>query len=56
MTPTLLEGAIVAVLIWIAWRIGSILTPIILQRLRDKRAAAKTPPDRKDKPPVVIDT
>ena len=51
MSPTLLEGAIAILLVWIAWRIGVLLAPHISQRFRSR----KQPPDRKNKPPPVID-
>jgi hypothetical protein len=55
MSFTLMEGAIVVFLLWIAWRIGRILGPYILRRMRDRSAPPKFPPDRKDKPPIIID-
>jgi hypothetical protein len=53
MTPTLLEGAIAVLLLWISWRIGSLLAPRIMRRFKGR--SGKTPPDRKDKPPFIID-
>jgi hypothetical protein len=51
MSPTLLEGAIAILLVWIAWRIGVVLTRLILRRFRERR----NPPEKKDKPPFIID-
>jgi hypothetical protein len=51
MSPTLLEGAIAILLVWIAWRIGVLLAPHIIRRFK----ARKQPPDRKTKPPTIID-
>jgi hypothetical protein len=34
MSPTLLEGAIVLVILFVAWQIGVILAPTILRWLR----------------------
>jgi hypothetical protein len=56
MSPTLLEGAIAILLVWIAWRIGSLLGPRIIRRFRQRYPRGqKAPPDRKDKPPYIID-
>jgi F420-0:gamma-glutamyl ligase-like protein len=55
MSRTLLEGAIVVVLLWIAWCIGSMLAPWIGMRLRKRRSSRKSPPDQKNKPPYIID-
>jgi hypothetical protein len=52
MSPTLLEGAIAVLLVWIAWRIGVLLTPWVIRRFRRE----PKPPNRKDKPPFIIDT
>ena len=51
MSPTLLEGAIALVLLWISWRIGVLLSRYIIQRYK----AGRKPPENKDKPPVTID-
>ena len=53
MSPTLLEGAIAILLLWIAWRIGSLLAPWIVRRFRDRRSAGKAPPAPKNKPPII---
>jgi len=50
MSPTLLEGAIAVLLLWIAWRIGSLLAPRIMARFRQRSAANK-----KNKTPPTID-
>lgn len=42
MSPTLLEIAVALVLIWIAWRIGKLLTPYFLSR-RQKRPTIYPP-------------
>jgi hypothetical protein len=55
MSPTLLEGAIAVLLVWIAWRIGSLLYPWFVRRLRERRSARKPPSDRENKPPYIID-
>ena len=55
MSFTLLEGVIAIVLIWIAWRIGSLLAPYVIYRMKSRRASRKFPPERKDKPPIIID-
>jgi hypothetical protein len=52
MSPTLLEGAIAILLVWIAWRIGILLTPWFLHRFRGAR---QKPPGQKNKPPKFID-
>jgi len=54
MTPTLLEGAIAILLVWIAWQIGSLLAPRIIRRFKGRSSSGKTPPDRKNKPPPFI--
>jgi hypothetical protein len=51
MSPTLLEGAIAIFLVWIAWRIGVLLAPIVMRKLR----AGRKPRDPKEKPPHIID-
>ena len=53
MTPTLLEGAIAILLVWIAWQIGSLLAPRIMRRFKGR--AGKKTPDQKNKPPYTID-
>jgi hypothetical protein len=53
MSPTLLEGAIAVFLVWIAWRIGVLLAPWVIRRFR---SPTQKPPDRKSKPPYIIDT
>ena len=53
MSPTLLEGAIAVFLVWVAWRIGVLLTPWFIRRFR---RPGQKPPDRKNKPPYIIDT
>jgi hypothetical protein len=53
MSPTLLEGAIAILLVWIAWRIGVLLAPWVIRRFRPQ---GQKPPNRKDKPPYIIDT
>ena len=45
--------AIAILLVWIAWRIGRLLTPWVIRRFR--RPGQKSS-NRKDKPPVIIDT
>jgi hypothetical protein len=55
MSYTLLEGAIALFLLWIAWRIGSLIAPRILRRFREQRQGAKTPQDRQEKPPKIVD-
>jgi len=50
MSPTLLEGAIAVVLVWIAWRIGSLLAPRIAGRFKRRPSS-----DKKNKPPPTID-
>ena len=55
MTPTLLEGAIAIILLFIAWRIGSLLAPLILRRFKRRSSSDKSPPDQKNKPPRIID-
>ena len=52
MSPTLLEGAIAILLVWIAWRIGALLAPHITSRLK-ARNALKKPRDGKGNPPVI---
>jgi hypothetical protein len=52
MSPTLLEGAIAILLVLIAWRIGVLLAPWFVRRFR---RPGRKPPDRKDKPPHIID-
>jgi hypothetical protein len=52
MSPTLLEGAIAILLVWIAWRIGILLTPWFIHRFRRARPR---PSDQKNKPPNFID-
>lgn len=37
MSPTLLEGALALLLIWVAWQLGVALTPIIRRWLRALR-------------------
>ena len=37
MSPTLLEGALALLLLWVAWQLGIALAPIILRRLRTMR-------------------
>jgi hypothetical protein len=49
MSPTLLEGAIAILLVWIAWRIGVLLTPCIIRRFKSR----KNPRDPKDPPPII---
>ena len=51
MSPTLLEGAIAILLVWIAWRIGLLLTPWVVRRFK----LQKKPADRNTKPPNIID-
>ena len=51
MSPTLLEGAIAILLVWIAWRIGVLIAPLITRRLKSR----KKPRDPIDKPPFIID-
>ena len=46
MSFTLMEGAIVVVLLWIAWSIGRILAPWIVRRWRDRHHPDIKPPDR----------
>jgi len=51
MSPTLLEGAIAVLILWIAWRIGVLLTPWFLHRImkpRKKEPGDKKPPQIKD--------
>ena len=55
MSETLMEGVIVVLLVWIAWRIGSILAPRLIRRFRGRRSQGKTPPDHENKPPHIID-
>ncbi|MGA3170456.1 MAG: hypothetical protein ABSE62_05530 [Chthoniobacteraceae bacterium] len=55
MSPTLLEGVIAVLLIWIAWRIGSLLAPRIIRRFRVRSSRGKASPDDKGKPPNIID-
>lgn len=50
MSPTLLEGATAILLLWIAWKIGSLLAPRIIRKLRQRY-----PSDRKNKRPYIID-
>jgi len=52
MSPTLLEGAIALLLVWIAWRIGAILSPWVMRRYRQQR---RKNGDRKDPPSNIID-
>jgi hypothetical protein len=49
MSPTLLEGAIAILLVWIAWRIGVLIAPLITRRLKSR----KKPRDGKGNPPVI---
>jgi hypothetical protein len=56
MSATLLEWAIAILLLWIAWRIGAMLAPWIVRRLRDSYHGWQRPPDRKNKPPYSPDT
>ena len=56
MSFTLMEGLIAVFLLWIAWHIGLILGPYLLRRIRDRKSPPKFPPDRNDKPPIIIDT
>jgi hypothetical protein len=37
MSPTLLEGAIAIFLVWIAWKIGVLLSPWVIHKLRRKK-------------------
>ena len=55
MSPTLLEGVIAILLVWIAWRIGSLLAPRIIRRFRVRSRRDKTSTDQKGKPPNIID-
>jgi hypothetical protein len=56
MSPTLLEGAIAVLLVWIAWRIGCLLAPRIVRRFRDRSPRWQRPLNRKEKPPIFTDT
>jgi hypothetical protein len=47
MSPTLLEGAIAILLVWIAWRIGRLLAPWIARRFRDRPSRWDRPANRK---------
>ncbi len=53
MSPTLMEGAIAVFLVLIAWRIGCLLAPWFVRRFR---RPGPDRPDRKNKPPFIIDT
>jgi hypothetical protein len=52
MSPTLLEGAIAILLVWIAWRIGSLLAPHIVRRFRERASRWEKPPSRKSQDPT----
>jgi len=64
MSPTLLEGATAIILLWIAWRIGSLLAPRIIWRWRQRHTPGhkwqkpekqSNPPDSENKPPFTVD-
>jgi hypothetical protein len=52
MSPTLLEGAIAILLVWIAWRIGVMLSPWVVYKLT-RRGPRK--PGEKKPPSKIID-
>ena len=37
MTPTWLEIAVALVLLWVAWRLALLLTPLVVNRIREWR-------------------
>lgn len=37
MSPTWLEIAVAIILLWVAWRIALLLTPLVLKRIREWR-------------------
>jgi hypothetical protein len=51
MSPTLLEGAIAILLVWIAWTIGTMLA----RRLSRRFKVREIPNDENDKKPPIID-
>lgn len=53
MTPTLLEGAIALLLLWLAWRIGRIVGPWMWRKLRGNRPGRHGRGGKN--PPTVID-
>jgi hypothetical protein len=52
MSPTLLEGAIALILVWIAWQIGVILTPLVIRKFRRPKPDST---DQKKPPSKIID-
>jgi hypothetical protein len=52
MSPTLLEGAIALFLVWIAWRIGVLLSPWVIRKFRSNNPKST---DQKDPPSKIID-
>jgi len=56
MSPTLLEGAIALLLVWLGWRIGALIAPWIVKRFRNRTRVEKPPQNQKKKPPYIIDT
>ncbi len=55
MSETLLEGVIAIFLVWIAWRIGCLLAPLVIRRFRDRYPRWQKPPAQKNKPPYTTD-
>lgn len=56
MTPTWLEIAVAIVLLWVAWRLALLLTPIVLNRIRGWRRPPSQSSNKPDTghPPFVL--
>lgn len=52
MTPTWLEIAVAALLLWVAWQVGVILAPRLVRRFRGRFSAPSAPAR---KPPALTD-
>ena len=47
MSPTWLEAAVAVLLLWLAWRIGLMLTPWVINRWRARRERGGVTPERR---------
>jgi beta-lactamase regulating signal transducer with metallopeptidase domain len=54
MTPTWLEIAVAILLLWVAWRIALLLTPLVLKRFRGRRTSASGSPREMKNVTVVL--
>lgn len=56
MSPTWLEIAVAILLVWVAWRIGSLLTPWVISRWRasrEEQSVSGRSAERTGKPPSL---